>query len=102
MVQALRAGDRAKLVEFSNATLGDMDDDNFLLRLILVMKQQFISAAKLTVTMSEWGLKNPQEILEHHRDSPKVNVFCTVSLRKVYGPFFFEENKISGKFILKC
>ena len=47
MVQALRAGDRATHVEFSNGT--------FLPRLILLMKQHLISTTKLTVTISEYG-----------------------------------------------
>ena len=34
MGQALHAGDKAKRVEFSNAILRDMEDDNFLPRLI--------------------------------------------------------------------
>ena len=33
MVQALCAGDKAKRVEFSNAILRDMEDENFLPRL---------------------------------------------------------------------
>ena len=33
MVQALHAGNRAKRKELSNATLQDMEDDNFLPRL---------------------------------------------------------------------
>ena len=52
MVQALRAGDKAKHVKFSNAILRDMEDDNFLARLIFGMKQYFKSAAKLTVIMT--------------------------------------------------
>jgi hypothetical protein len=40
-----------------------------------------------------WGTETPRAVVEHVRDSPKVNVFfCAVS-RKVYGPFFFQEKK---------
>ena len=35
-------------------------------------------------------------VVKHQRDSPKVNVFCAVSPKKVYGPYFFEENTITG------
>jgi hypothetical protein len=34
--------------------------------------------------------------VEHQRDSPKVNVFCAISSQKVYGPFFFAEETITG------
>ncbi|PNF20691.1 hypothetical protein B7P43_G00324, partial [Cryptotermes secundus] len=43
-----------------------------------------------------WGLQNPCVTLEHVWDSPKVNVFSAISLTKVYGPFFFDENTVTG------
>ncbi|GFV54824.1 hypothetical protein TNCV_3683491 [Trichonephila clavipes] len=36
-----------------------------------------------------WNLENPLEVLESHRDSPKLNVFCAISWRKGQGPFAF-------------
>ena len=33
-------------------------------------------------------------------DSPKVNVFCAVSRRRVFGPFFFAEDSVTGKVCL--
>ncbi|GFT86441.1 hypothetical protein TNCV_3259401 [Trichonephila clavipes] len=43
-----------------------------------------------------WSLENPHEVLESQRDSPKLNVFCAISWRKVYGPFVFGELKVTG------
>nr|CAH7754259.1 unnamed protein product [Callosobruchus chinensis] len=40
-----------------------------------------------------WGSKNPHAVLEHARDSPKINVFCARTNRHVFGPFFFAENR---------
>ena len=57
MVQTLLAGNRAKRVEFSNAILRDMEDDNFLPCLIFGDEETFALAAKLIFTISE--LKNP-------------------------------------------
>jgi len=34
------------------------------------------------------------------RYSPKVNVFCTVSRRRVFGPFFFAEDSVTKKVYL--
>ena len=97
MMQAHRAGDSAKLVGFSSTIARDMEDDNFLTRLIFSDQATYLISGKgKRLNVRIWGLKNPQEILQHQRDSPKVNVLCTVSLRKVYEPFFFEENAISG------
>ncbi|KDR23348.1 hypothetical protein L798_05309 [Zootermopsis nevadensis] len=35
-----------------------------------------------------WGSENPHATIEHIRDSRKLNVFCSISREKVYGPFF--------------
>ncbi|KAJ4436857.1 hypothetical protein ANN_16989 [Periplaneta americana] len=43
-----------------------------------------------------WGIQKPHRIIEHERDSPKVNVFCALSQRKLYGPFFFIEATVTG------
>jgi hypothetical protein len=37
-----------------------------------------------------WGREDPRVSLEHVRDGPKVNVFCTLSKERVYGPFIME------------
>lgn len=37
-----------------------------------------------------WGTENPHVTFEHVRDFPEVSVFCAMSKRQVYGPFFFE------------
>ena len=34
--------------------------------------------------------ENPHERSEHKRDSPKVNVFATMSREKQYAPYFVE------------
>ncbi|KAJ8871599.1 hypothetical protein PR048_027926 [Dryococelus australis] len=41
--------------------------------------------------------KNGHATLEHVRDSLKVNVFCAISNKTVYGPFFFVERTVSGR-----
>jgi hypothetical protein len=43
-----------------------------------------------------WETENPHVTLEHERDSPKMKVFGAISKEKVYGPFFFLENTVTG------
>ncbi|PNF22210.1 hypothetical protein B7P43_G04466 [Cryptotermes secundus] len=74
LVQALRANDKVKRVEFC-----DLNRHNVRI----------------------WGLQNPRVTFEHVRDSPKVNVFCAILLAKVYGPFFFDENTVTGVMYLR-
>ena len=44
-----------------------------------------------------WGTENPHELLEHQRDSPKVTVFCAMSKKAVYGPFFLERATVNSE-----
>ncbi|GBN87611.1 hypothetical protein AVEN_135866-1 [Araneus ventricosus] len=43
-----------------------------------------------------WGAEFPHVTVELERDSPKVNVFCAISKTKLYGPFFFIEEAVTG------
>jgi len=47
-----------------------------------------------------WGPQNPHALIEMERDSPKVNVFCAISRRRVFRPFFFVEDFVTGKVYL--
>jgi hypothetical protein len=74
-----------------------MEDDTFLPHLIFSDEATFHLSGKVNRhNVRIWGLQNPQEALEHERDSLKVNVFCALSQTKVYGPFFFAENMVAG------
>ena len=76
MAQALCAGDRAKRVEFRIATLQYMKDDNFLPRLISSDEATFYINDKVNHHNALFmGTRKLQEILEHHSDFRKVNVF---------------------------
>ena len=62
MVKALHAGNRAKHVEFSNAILQDMKDDNFLICLIFTDEAKFYISDKVNCcNVQIWELKNPQD-----------------------------------------
>jgi hypothetical protein len=43
-----------------------------------------------------WGTEQPHAQIEHHRDSPEVNVFSALSCEKVHGSFFFTEATVPG------
>ena len=44
-----------------------------------------------------WGLEKPTEVNEFERDSPKVNVWCAMSSNCIIGPYFFEEETVTGQ-----
>jgi hypothetical protein len=43
-----------------------------------------------------WGTENPREVKEQVWDSPKQNVFWAVISAKVYGPFIFAIQTVTG------
>jgi len=54
--------------------LQHMEDDSFVPRLIFIDEATFhLSGNVNRYTVRIWGLQNPQEALEHDRDSAKVN-----------------------------
>ena len=102
LVQALRVGDRRKLTDFCDMLLEDMEDDTFLPWLICSDEATFHLSGKVSChNVRIWGLDNPPEIVQHERDSPKIKVFSAVSVRKIYGPFFFGGNTVTGNSYLE-
>jgi hypothetical protein len=74
-----------------------MEYDKFLPRVIFSDETTFRLSGKVNRhNVRIWGQQNPHTTLEHDRDSPKVNVFCAISQTKVYGPFFFDKNTVTG------
>ena len=55
-----------------------------------------VSGAENRHNVRIWGTENPHAYVEYQRDSPKVHVFCATSNQKVYGPFFFAEETVTG------
>ena len=74
-----------------------ISDDHFLEKVEFSDEATFhVSGAVNRRNVKIWGSENPHAYVEHQHDSPKVNVFCAISSEKVYGPFFFAEETVTG------
>jgi hypothetical protein len=72
-------------------------DDHFLERGHFSDKATFhVSGTVNCCNVRIWLSESPHAYVEHHRDSPKVSEFCAISSQKVYGPFFFAEETVTG------
>jgi hypothetical protein len=72
-------------------------DDHFLEKLQFSDEVTFhVSGAVNLRIVRIRGSENPHAYVEHQRDSHNVNVFCTISSQKVYRPFFFPEETVTG------
>lgn len=79
-----------------------IQDENFTSLLVFSDEATFHLNRKVNrYNVRIWGTNNPHTIIEHERDSPKLNVFCEISKIQVYGPFFFNENTVNGKSYLE-
>jgi hypothetical protein len=98
MVQQLSDEDHRRRIDFC-LRLKDlmMSGDNFLEKLQFTDEATFhVSGAVNRRIARIWGSEDPHACVEHQRDSPKFNVFCAISSQKVYGPFFFVEETVTG------
>jgi hypothetical protein len=96
LVQGLRANDKRKHIEFCDHMLQNMEDDTSLLCVIFSDEATFHLTRKVNRhNVHIWGLQKPHEVLQHERDSLKVNVFCALLQIKVYGLSFFDENAVT-------
>ena len=96
LLQALKPTDYGLRANFANEMLLH-DDEDFLDRVVFSDESTFhLSGNVNTHNVRIWGSANPHEMVQLQRDSPKLNVFCAISRRKVYGPFFFSEATVTG------
>jgi hypothetical protein len=94
----LKPNDTAKQLAFREEVLGMMErDEGLSKRIIFSDEATFYLSGKVNrhnfhIRRSE----KPVTVAEMKRDSPKVNVFCAVSRRQVFGLFFFAEKSVTG------
>jgi hypothetical protein len=71
--------------------------DGFEDRLVFTDEATFHLCGKVNRhNLRFWGTEHPRATLQHERDSPKVNVFCAITNRSVFGSFFFAETTVTG------
>jgi hypothetical protein len=74
-----------------------MTDEGYLDRVVFGDESTFRISGKVhRHNLRIWGTENPHEMVQHEKASPKINVFCTMSIQKVYGPFFFHEDTVTS------
>ena len=98
MVQQLSDKDHRRWLDFC-LQLQDLmsSNDHFLEKVQFSDEATFhVSGAVNCRSVRTWGSENPHAYVQHQCDSPKVNVFYAISSQKVYSPFFFAEETVTG------
>ena len=97
LLQKLLPNDDHRRTTFCNELQALIEEDGFFERLIFSDECTFHLCGKVNRhNVRTWGIETPECVDEVERDSPKVNVFCAVFTFKVYGPFFFSEQTVTG------
>jgi hypothetical protein len=98
LVEALEPDDNPRHAAFATEMLQRMDEDNDYLRRVCFSDEAtcHTSGKVNRHNVRICGLENPRIILENERNSPKVNVWCTLMHNKIIGPFLFSECTISA------
>jgi hypothetical protein len=84
-VQQLSDEDHRRQLDFC-LQLQDLmsSDDHFLEKMQFSDEATFHNSSAVNHhNVRIWGSENPHALVEHQRDSPKVNVFCAISSQKV-------------------
>ena len=92
LVQAITADDKRKRKQFCVDMQEKHEEDEFNERIVFSHEATFPTNGKVNRNnVRIWGKENPHAIIEHERDSPKVNVFCAISKNHVYSRFSLRE-----------
>ena len=92
VVQAITAADKRKRKQSCVDMQEKLEEDEFNERLVFSDETEFHTNDKINRhNVRICGEENPHTIIEHERDSPKVNGFCAISKNHVYGPFFLRK-----------
>jgi hypothetical protein len=91
-----------KQLVFCEKVLGIMERDEGLSKRIIFSEEttSHLSGKVNRHNIWIWGSEKPVPVVEMECDSPKVNVFCAVSRRCVFRPFFVEKS-VTGQVYLK-
>ena len=98
LLQHLKDTDKPAREDFCNQMQAMLEEDGFDDHLVFSDEATFHLIAKVNKhNTSIWGTEHPHSTLEHVRGSPKINVFCGISKKRVYGPFFFEGTTVNSE-----
>ena len=98
LLQHLKDTDRPACEDFCTQMQAMLEEDGLDDRLMFSDEATFHLTGKVNKHNTRiWGTEHPHSTLEHVRDSPKVNMFCAISKKRVYEPFFYEGTTVSSK-----
>ena len=98
VIQHIQPRDKPQWINFVIFMLEKLiEDENYLQIFLFSYKAIFhIHGVVNCHTTGSGAVKNPHVLMEHVRDSPKINIMAN----QIVGPFFFQENTITSEVCL--
>ena len=98
ILQELKPNDRPKRKVFALDMLSHIEDDEDYLKKVMLTNKACcnVSGKVNRHNMRIWGSENLHVVIEHVRDSPKVNLLCGLLHDHLVGPFFFVEDTVTS------
>ena len=94
ILQKLKPNDGPKSKVFALEMLSRIEDDEDYLKEDMFTDEAYshVLGKVNQHNVRIWGSENPHMVIEHIRDSPKVNVWCGLLHDRLVGPFLFAED----------
>lgn len=94
---ALKRTDKLARVTFARTMLGRIEEDmHYLSRIAFSDEATFhVSGVVHRHNVRIWARENPRVFQEYDPHSPKVNVWCGLTMNRVVGPYFFEDQTVN-------
>ena len=98
ILQKLKPNDRPKCKVFALEMLSHIEDDkDYLIKVLFTEDACFHVSGKVNRhNVRIWGSENPHMVIEHIRNTPKVNVWYRLPHDRLMGPFFFAEDTVTS------
>jgi len=98
ILQKLKPNDGPKSKVFALEMLSRIEDDEDYLKEDMFTDEAYshVLGKVNQHNVRIWGSENPHMVIEHIRDSPKVNVWCGLLHDRLVGPFFFAEDTVTS------
>jgi hypothetical protein len=97
LLHHIKPDDHRKRTDFAVEMLSRIEENNYLDLVLFSDESNFHVCGEVNWHNCHiWGSKNPHQVIECERDTPKLNAWLGLHKNGVISPFFFMESTVTG------
>ncbi|GFS60688.1 DUF4817 domain-containing protein [Nephila pilipes] len=97
LLHELKPNDKTERFDFAVCIFNKIDEDDCYLKKVIFSNVTFhVSDYINRHNYRIWGTESPRAVREKARNSPKVNVWCALTVEEIFGSFFFIEQRVNS------